>query len=313
MKIKTPVVLAAASSLLLLTACGSGGDNPLDSGSSVGEGTIVVGSQSFPESSLLGEVYAQALEGAGYSVERSDNIGAREVLYDQVASCDIDVTPEYNGALLAYLRAGTGETDQAPAVTTEEVDAALAEELPDQLTVLDSSSAQDNNAIVVTDDTATTYDLSTIADLAPVAGDFVFGGPPEFETRQDGIVGMSQNYGVNFAEYRVLDYSGPITITALQDGDIQAALLFSSSPEIDESGFKVLEDPDSVLGVNNIIPLGCSDSLDEGARDVLNEVSGALTTEQLVAMNRSYILDRDDVGQVATSFLEDNDIAAGSN
>lgn len=305
--------LAAVS--LILTACGgsSGSGDPLKAGSGADKGTIVVGSQTFPESILLGEVYAQALEGAGFKVQRQPNIGAREVLYGQVKSCDIDVTPEYNGALLAYLQAGKGDTagGQTPH-TTDEVNAALKTALDSGLEVLHSAPAQDNNAVVVTQETARADRLKAIPDLAAKAGQMVFGGPPEFKTRQDGIVGMSQQYGVKFKDYRVLDYSGPITVSALKNGDVQAALLFSTSPEIDQSGFVVLDDPKSVLGVNNVTPLICSKAVDDGARKVLNQVSAALTTEELTAMNRGYVLDKKDAADVAGQWLSQNDIKAGS-
>lgn len=300
--------LVAAS--LVLAACGSSDEgDPLQAGAGAEEGTIVIGSQTFPESALLGEVYSQALEGAGYTVQRQANIGAREVLFGQVETCDINVTPEYNGALLAFVQAGEGGAGEVTVpTTTEEVDAALAEVLPDGLAVLDSSEAQDNNAVVVTRETAASQGLSALPDLAPVAGQFVFGGPPEFESRQDGIVGLSEQYGVDFQEYRVLDYSGPITVTALRDGDIQAALLFSTSPEIDESGFVVLEDPEGVLGVNNIVPLVCEEAIDDGAREVLDQISAALTTKNLTAMNRAFVIDQRDVEDVASEWLADNGI-----
>jgi len=300
------IPLLAAS--LMLTACGgSGGGNPLAAGAGKAPGTIVVGSQSFPESALLGEVYAQALEKAGYTVQRQPNIGAREVLYGQVKSCSIDVTPEYNSALLAYLQAGPGGSGETTVPsTTAEVDAKLASALPASLEALQSAKAEDNNAVAVTRQTAAQHKLTALPDLAAVAGQFVFGGPPEFKSRQQGILGLSKMYGINFADYRVLDYSGPITVTALQGGDIQAALLFSTSPQINESGFVVLKDPKNVLGVNNIVPLACKSGLPDGARAVLDRVSASLTTENLTAINKSYVIDKNDVGNVAGKWLADN-------
>lgn len=294
---------------LVLTACGGGsGSNPLQTAAGAPKGTIVIGSQSFPESSILGEVYAQALEGAGYKVKRQPNIGAREVIYGQVKSCSIDVVPEYNGALLSYLKTAGGGTISASPQKTTQVDAALAEQLPKQLSVLNSSSAQDNNAISVTKETADKYNLKSIADLAPVASKFVFGGPPEFKTRENGILGMEKEYGVNFKEYRTLDYSGPITITALKGGTVQTALLFTTTPQISTDNFVVLSDPKGVLGVNNIIPLVCTEAVDAGARTVLNTISADMTTTSLIGMNRAFTLDKKNVGDVAGKWLKDNGI-----
>jgi osmoprotectant transport system substrate-binding protein len=294
--IKIGIAVAAVS---LLAGCSA--SDPLASNAAGGSGdTIVVGSANFPENVILGEVYAQALETAGFNVERKLNIGAREVLYDQIENCTLNVVPEYNQALLAYVAPKT------TASGTGQVDAALAKALPENLEVLKSSPAQDNNAVVVTGETAAEHNLKTIADLSAVSKDWVFGGPTEWEARPDGYAGLQKIYGTEFKEYKVLDYSGPITISALDKGDIEAGLLFSTTPQIESNGYVVLEDPENAVGVNNVIPLICSERVPDGAREVLDSISAALTTEGLTAMNASYVLDKEDAADVAASWLESN-------
>ncbi len=298
MKNKTLKALAVGTAALLATACSA--QDPMQSGGdSGGSGseTIVVGSANFPGNVLIAEVYASALEDAGFAVERKLNIGAREVLYSQVENCSISVVPEYNQALLAYV------DPQAKARGTEEVDAALAAALPDSLAVLNSSSAEDNNAIAVTADTAKKHNLKTIGDLAKVSSTMTFGGPTEWEARADGYPSIQAAYGVSFTEYKLLDYSGPITIAALQKGDVDAALLFSTVPQISSMNFVVLDDPENALGVNNVTPLVCKQSVPEKAQDVLNKLSKKLTTADLVDMNVAFSLDFRDADEVAAEWV----------
>ena len=300
--------LLSAASLLAATALlvsGCAASNPLEGGSASGSGgtngdSIVVASANFPENVIIGEIYAQALEQAGYSVERRLNLGAREVIYSQVESCALGVVPEYNQALLAFVAPGTAASG------TQEVDAALTGALPQQLAVLDSSPAQDNNAIAVTQETATQHNLTSVEQLAGVSDGWTFGGPTEWETRADGFAAFTPTYGVNFLEYKALDYSGPITVSALKNGDVQAALLFSTAPEVALNSFVVLDDPKHAFGVNNVIPLVCKDAVPVEAQTLLNTVNGKLTTEGLTAMNATYVTDKRDAADIAAEWLAAN-------
>ncbi|SEF80798.1 osmoprotectant transport system substrate-binding protein [Thermomonospora echinospora] len=287
------LTLAAA---LALSACGGGGDDdPLGGGGAGGGGsqTLVVGSADFPESELLGEIYAQALEAKDIKVERKFKIGAREVYYGQVAGGSIQVFPEYNGALLERVDQGN------KASTTQEVDAALKEKLPPELEILNASQAEDKDALVVTGDTARKHSLKTIADLKDVAGDMVVGGPPEFKTRRQGMVGLQEVYGLKFKQFKSLDTAGPITVSNLSKGQVQAANLFTTDPAIAKNGFVALEDPENVFGAQNVVPLVYKSKVNETARAALNAVSAKLTTADLLAMN----------GQMAEQKLDPEDVA----
>lgn len=289
----------AAAAIGLLTGCAA--SNPLASGAGDGNSeAIVVGSANYPENILLGETYAQALEAAGFTVQRQLNIGAREVLYNQIKDCSLNVIAEYNQALLSFV------SPDATASGTDKVNKALANALPEGLAVLDSSPAEDNNAIAVTGATANSLNLRTIADLASHAPEMVFGGPTEWEARAGGYPALQKSYGVEFKEYRVLDYSGPITLSALEKDDVQAAVLFSTTPQIETAGHVILEDPENALGVNNVIPLVCEDKVPAEARNTLNKISSAMTTEELTAMNAAYSIDKKNAEDVAKEWLENN-------
>ena len=296
------VVAAAALTLSTLVGCSSTDPLNADQPTTQTGDAITVASANFPESVVLGEIYAQALESRGFTVDRKLNIGAREVYFSQLKSCELSVVPEYNQALLAYL------APEASASGTAAVDEALAAALPAGTAMLDSSSAEDNNAVVVPEALAQEHNLTGVQDLATVSGDWVFGGPPEWEERPDGYAGLGDVYGVKFSEYRVLDYSGPITISALDKGDIQAALLFSTTPQIATNGYRVLADPKNVMGVNNVVPVYCESALNDEAQAVLNEISGALTTAGLTDINAAYALDKKDAEVVAREWLESEGI-----
>ncbi|WP_017537214.1 glycine betaine ABC transporter substrate-binding protein, partial [Nocardiopsis halophila] len=160
---RTAGTVAAAGALALAaTACG-GEDPYADGGGGGGSGTITVGSADFPESALLAQVYAQALEAAGSEVETTLNIGSREVYYDQVESGAISVLPEYNGGILLYL------DPEAESGDTEETDERASRALPDGLSILDSSPAQNKDSVTVTAETAEEEGLTEIGDLEGAA------------------------------------------------------------------------------------------------------------------------------------------------
>ncbi|WP_026401098.1 MULTISPECIES: ABC transporter substrate-binding protein [Actinomadura] len=298
------VGLAAA---LALTACGGGddsGDNPLAGGGGDAS-AVTVGSANFPESALLGEIYAQALEGKGVKVERKFNIGAREVYYDQVVKGGIDVMPEYNGALLT-----TSVDPKSTAATTEEINKELTAKLPDGVAILASAAAEDKDSVTVTKETAQKHDLKTIEDLASVAGRMTIGGPSEFKTRQQGLVGLESQYGLKFEKFQPLDAGAQATLVELLvDDEIQAADLFTTDPMIAEHGLVVLEDPKHVFSAQNVTPLVYEKGVDEQARTALDAVSAKLTTQHLLDMMKRIVVDKDDQEKVAEEWLKQNALA----
>lgn len=286
---------AAAAGALALAATACGGEDPYAGGGGGGSGVITVGSADFPESALLATIYAQALEAAGNEVETTLNIGSREVYYDQVESGAISVLPEYNGGVLLYL------DPEAESGSTEETGERVAEELPDGLSILDASPAENKDSVTVTRETAEEEGLTEIGDLQDVAGDMDIGGPPEFETRPQGLPGLEDVYGVEFGGFRSLDPA--LVPTALSEGDVQAANLFTTDPAIAAEGFVTLEDPENLFGAQNVVPLIHDASVPREAREVLNRVSAELTTEDLVKMNERVGVEHESADAVAADWL----------
>ncbi len=303
MKRTTSAVALLAASILGLTACGGGSDpmSPADtqSAGATGEsgGPIVVGGADFSESTLLAEIYAGALEAEGIDASTKLNIGSREVYLRALEDNSIQVFPEYTGALALYYDNTYDGTDP------DEVYAHVQEVIPDDFVVLEKSAAEDNDSINVTQETADQYSLTTIGDLAAVAGDLTLAAPPEFKERPQGIPGLKETYGVEFGQFRPL--TGQAIIQALANGQADAANIFSTDPAIAENGFVTLEDTEKLFGSQNIVPLVRADRADQ-VRDVLNAVSAKLTTQAIADMLKQTDIEKKDPQEVAQQFLADN-------
>lgn len=263
------------------------------------QGSLVVGSTNFDEQELIAEMYAQALEQAGFTVERRYQLGSREIVLPALTSGEIDVYPEYAATAVEFLNQGAGEASGDPEETTDRLRELFAEQGVD---VLQPSAAQDQNTIVVTQETADELGLETVSDLAPVAGELVFGGPPECPDRPFCLPGYADVYGIEFAEFRALDAGGQITVQALASGEIDVALLFSTDPVIQEMGWVILEDDMQLQAADNIVPVIRQEVNNEVATAALDAVSAALTTEGVTeAVGR--IRAGEPVDAVATDYL----------
>jgi osmoprotectant transport system substrate-binding protein len=281
---------------LVAAACGSGDD-------AAEAPTITVSSFNFNESTILGEIYAQALEAEGYDVARNLNLGNREVVQPALQSGEIDLVPEYVGSLAGFLELEATADSQA---TWGAAKAALEES---GATLLDYSPAQDKNGYVVRADTASQYGLSTVSDLAPVAGELIFGGPPECPEREFCLKGLEELYGLNFAEFKPLDVAGPLTVAALDSGEIDVALLFTTQGIIAENGWVLLDDDKGLNPAENVVPAVNQEIVDaygSDFTDLLNRISAALDTATLTALNGRADIGGEDPALIATDWLTAN-------
>lgn len=289
-----------ACATLTLTACG-GGDDPLASDSGGGEegGSVTVGSANFPEAVLLGEMYAQALEAKDVEVQRNLNIGAREAYIKAIEDGSVDLLPEYTGNLLLFYEKSSSETDE------QKVYDQLQDALPKELTALEMSEAVDEDAVVVTQETAKKYDLESIEDLEPVADQLVVGGSPEFRERQAGLRGLEDVYGLEFADFKTLDVAGPLSIEALKTGEVDVTQLFTTQSAIEANNFVVLDDPKNIAIPQNVVPLIRSDALNDDIEQTLNAVSAELTTDELAGLVKRLEIDKDSPVNVAADYLKE--------
>lgn len=305
---KVVLALAATAAMMTTAACGSGGDNPLSTGSSSSNGSggassITVGSADFPESQLLAEIYAGALQAKGVTVNKKLNIGAREAYIPALQDGSIDLIPEYTGVLTQYFNKNAKATD------SDGVYAELKAALPDKLEVLDKSAAEDKDAVVMTKKKADELGVKSIADLQGKAKDLVLGGPPEWKTRPTGVPGLKKVYGLEFKSFRALDAGGPLTVAALKNGQIQAGNLFTTDPNIAKNDFVVLDDPKHLFAAQNVVPLITKSKDDDTVSNALNAVSAKLDTETLAALLTEVVVDKKDASAVAKEFLTKNGLA----
>ncbi|MFE9995783.1 ABC transporter substrate-binding protein [Streptomyces avermitilis] len=288
-----PALAACSSGITSLDSQGSGG-----SGGGSSKGGVIIGTANFTENQVLGHLYAAALEAAGVRTTVRPNLGTREILIPAIRGGDIDLLPEYQGALLHYL---------APKATATEEGAmqnALTVALPSGLQVLPYGMAEDSDAFVVTRATAKKYGLSSLADLKKQNGELVIGAAAEVKKRQVGVVGLKDVYGVEFKEFKSLDSSGPLVKGALKKGDVDVANLFTTDTDIRANDWVVLSDPRNLVPGQHVVPLIADRKADSTVRRALAELGNVLTTAQLTELNRQVDKDKKDPEDVANAYAE---------
>jgi osmoprotectant transport system substrate-binding protein len=290
-----------AALCVAVAACGS--SNPLG-GESGNINSIVVGSAGFPESKIVAEIYAQALQTNGFNVGRRMGIGSREAYIPALKDHSIDLVPEYIGNLLQYF---------APKETVTMLDAVeleLYKQLPGDLSILTPSPAADTDTVTVTADTAAKWNLKTIADLAPHSAEVKFAAPSDFQARRSGLVGLGQRYGLDIAPgnfVAISDDGGAVTVRALLQGTVNAANIFSTSPAIAQNHLVVLDDPQHNFLAGNIVPLVNSQKKSDRLKNVLDAVSAKLTTRGLADLNASVAGNSGiDPDEAARNWVRDN-------
>lgn len=275
------LAIVAAVLALITAACGS--SNPLGGGEISGDlKSVVVGSADFPESKIIAEIYAQALEANGFTVGRQFGIGSRETYIPAVRDHSIDLIPEYTGNLLQYFDKNTEATKP------DDVLLGLFRALPGDLSILNPSPAEDKDTVAVSEPTAKKWNLKSIADLAAHSPEVKFGAPSEFLSRTEGLPGLKAKYGLDVAPSNfvaISDGGGPATVRALVDGTVTAANIFSTSPAIRENNLVVLEDPKNNFLAANVVPLVSSQKKSDELKTVLDAVSAKLTTDDLIELN----------------------------
>ncbi len=292
-------VLAVAG--LALTAC-SGGDPLADTTTpDAGSETIVVGSQDYYSNEIIAEIYAQALEAEGYDVDRQFRIGQREAYLPEIEAGTIDLFPEYTGPVLQYWEPDTD------ARLADDVYAALQDVLPEGLRTLDQSEATDQDAYTVTRAFADQWDLTTIDDLEEVTVPLTLGGNSEGENRPNGPAGLKNTYGIDVGFTPIEDGGGPLTVKALQDGDVQLAIIYTADPSVVKNNLVTLEDTKGLFLASHVVPLA-SDKVDDDAAAIIDEVSAAMSAADLVELNARSVDEQLPAAAIASDWLADNDL-----
>ncbi|MGO3078427.1 ABC transporter substrate-binding protein, partial [Corynebacterium casei] len=283
-----------------LTACGTD-SSPLEEDTATnggGDETIVIGSQDYYSNEIIAEIYAQALENAGYDVDRQFRIGQREAYLPEIESGEIDLFPEYSGPVLQYWEPDT------EARLPDDVFAALEEAAPEGLNVLEQSPATDQDSYVITQEFAEEWGIENVEDLSKVTEPMTLGANSEAEDRPNGPKGLEETYGVEVGFAPIEDGGGPLTVKALRDGDVQLAIIYTADPSIESNNLVSLEDTKGLFLSSNVVPLA-SDKVDEQATEIINEISAAMSPEDLVSLNNRSVTEQLPAADIAQDWLEE--------
>ena len=263
---------------------------------------IIVGTKNFPEQFVLGELYRQALVAKGFEVQYKENIGSTELIDTALRSGRVTMYPEYTGTMLSV----TFRRKTVPGTATATY--LLAKRLYERRgqTLLRQTPFEDKDVIAVTRATANRYGLRTIANLSKVP-DLTIAGFPEWDTRWRGPLGRL--YGVRGFDFVPL--AGISAYQLLDRGDVEAADVFTTEPQLLSNKYVQLRDPKNMFGFQHVAPVVDRDLLREnGARftSTINAVSKLLTVRAMLAMNRAVVIAKRSPSKVADAFLKANDL-----
>ena len=170
--------------------------------------------------------------------------------------------------------------------------------------MLDQSPATDQDSYVVTREFADKYGLETIDDLTKVTEPMTFGANSEAESRPNGPKGLKDTYGVDVTFTPIEDSGGPLTVKALKDGDIQIGIIYTADPSIAKNDLVTLEDTKGLFLASAVVPIASDDVSDE-AEKTIDEVSAALTSDDLIALNARSVDDKLPAATIAKDWLDE--------
>lgn len=274
-------------------------------GASPSDVTLKIGAQDFGESAILAEIYGQALAAQGYRVEQKALGGYRDISMGAFDSGDINFTLEYAASLLEFLNDKKGEATS----DVDETVALLDGYLPAvNLTAAKASSAVNTNAFVIRRDTSDQLGIKTLSDLAAKGSDLTLGSPADCDTNPFCLPGLKAVYGLDLSgDWKTLDAG--VVSTALQNKEIDVAVLFSTDGIIADKDWVLLEDDKGMLAADNVIPVMSTKLADQGGAALMaavDAITAKLTTDELIAMNKRYDIDKESARDIAKDWLVDN-------
>jgi osmoprotectant transport system substrate-binding protein len=310
--------LLLVMSALIMTASACGGDDDDEeagetaatetaaaTGGQDGERpTIVLGTKNFTEQYVLGELYRQALEAKGFTVELKSDIGSTEIIDTSLTSGQINMYPEYTGTALTVVFGQEGSQETAEETYAE------AKRLYEERgqTLLAMTPFSDSDAIAVLKTRADEVGLQTIGDLSKLP-ELRLGGQPEFRTRTQGLPGLQENYGLDNITF--VPFAGISPYEALDQDRVEAAAIFSTDPPLATGKYVVLEDTEAQFGFQNVAPVvdqELAEQLGDEFVEAVDAVTALLTDEAIISMNSAVAIDQRQPEEVAMEFLQANNL-----
>ena len=291
--------------LLAIAACSS--DKKTTAGAGAGASsnapakpTITIGAQDFGESAILAEIYKQGLEAKGFKVTIQKLGGFRDLEVKAFDGGTINFAPEYAASMLEFLNGKKGEASSDVAATVSKLGTQLDTKGLSAFTV---TTGVDTNALVMTKAKADQLGIKTLSDLASKGASLKLGGPADCETNPFCIPGLKKVYNLDLsANFQALDASA--VASTLDAGTIDVALLFSTDGRIAANNYVLLQDDKHMLAADNVIPVAKKDiASNTELSAAVNAISAYITTDQLIAMNKRFDVDKDDAAVIAKDFL----------
>ena len=298
-------LLAAVLALavpLAVAACGSD-NNDSSSNAGADKPAITIGSKSFTEETILGQLYAQALKAKGYKVTLKPNIGQTEIADKALTSGKVDMYPEYTGTTLSVVAQQKTKPKSADAAYQ---DAKKFYEGRGQ-TLTKPTPFFDSDGVAVAKDYAGQNQLKSLADLKKLGSKVTLAGAPEFATREEGLLGLKKVYGLNDLKFKPLAIG--LQYKALDQGKVNAIEVFTTDGALASGKYTVLEDPQKVFGFQNVamvLPQKLLDKLGPEFTDTVNAVSAKLTNQAMQQMNAAVDIDKNNPADVSKKFLQAN-------
>jgi len=308
---KAVTALAAVALTVAMGACGSSKKSSSSksastpaatSGPGVGKPPVTIGDKNFTEEFILGSLYQEALAAKGYRVTLKGNIGSSEITYKALQSGQIDMYPEYTGTLLTAIASVTAPPKSAKQAYSE----AKAFVQKHGFTLLAQTPFSDSDALGALKTYGKQRHLATIADLKKSGKSIKLGGPPEFQTRAQALVGLKKAYGINPT---FVPLAMGLNYKALDSGQVQVADVFTTDPQLTTGKYAILTDPKKVFGFQNAAPVVSKRVLAaEGPAfaQTINKVSALLTIPAIQKMNAAVALEQQSPANVAHQFLAAN-------
>ncbi|MDQ2623093.1 MAG: hypothetical protein M3Y45_08665 [Actinomycetota bacterium] len=318
MKLRYLLIAGLLALSLGLAACGSdddSGDEPnseavasgelIESNADNGSTTLTIGSKNFTEQVVLGEIYAQSLEAAGYKVETDLNLGSETVALQALKKGEISGYPEYvSTALTSFFDTAA---EDVPADSDEAYEKAKSELASDGIVALPPTPFSSANAVGLLASTADELGVSTISDLEGKSDDLTLYGAPECRQRVDCLLGLQQNYGLEFKSFTPVDIG--LRYEVLDKGQADLSIVFTTDAQLGASDkYTILEDDKGVLPAGNVIFLTDQKVIDEAGPDyaaTIEKVQEGLTEEVMQELDARVDIDKEQPDKVAADYLRE--------
>jgi osmoprotectant transport system substrate-binding protein len=326
MKLSRPLLtlLVLICSVVLVAACGedeeepastpaqsdSGGGGKIQRDDANAEVQLTIGSKNFTEQKVLGEIYAQGLEAAGFSISKDLNLGDEKTALAALKSGEISAYPEYTGtALLSFFGK---QADELPKDEMEAYEEARAGFEAEGLVALPPTPFTSSNEVAVRQETADELGLKTISDLKGKSQDLTLYGSPECRQRLDCLLGLQQVYGLKFKEFVPVDIAQRHEVLSNKRADV--SIVFTTDPQIQREQEVLLEDDEGMFPPYNstlVLKKEVADRAGESLTSTVELIQKELTDENMQELNARVDLDKKDPAQVAQEYLTETGLTGG--